>query len=161
MEAIKIFCENLNADLKLKIIGRNAPIRLSCLHGNKYVDLMKEVSFTDRKTIYNEGVASLVIQRPLLKYFAVPSKAFYSWENGLPIVYFGSRESELHQLVTLNPFLGIAFDFNEVGSVASKAATVKYLEEYTLSDKKLIKSYLSSNYQRSITTILKVANEGV
>lgn len=115
VKALTSFCKQLSDELTLKIVGRNASSKLSFLSENKYIKLSNEVSFSERKSVYNDRMASLVIQRPSLKNFAVPSKAFYSWENGLPILYFGSRDSELYQLVTSNRFLGIAFDFSEVG----------------------------------------------
>lgn len=98
----------------IKVVGRGA--QQFSNHLNEMMDILipNLVDFEKRSTIYEGVTACLVVQHPSLKGMAVPSKAFFSWENNKPIIYCGDKNSEIFRIISEYPFLGFAFEYDEV-----------------------------------------------
>lgn len=158
---IKKLCQAPRRDYAVKVVGNGSEKFADHLNRMPLVTLLKAVKFEERMRVYDNIAASLVVQHPRLKGFAVPSKAFFSWENHVPIIYFGHKDSELFRLVHENPFLGYAFEYDhlerpevceEVNSILINLIKVRR-------DKR-IGEWLSENRVRSITRIKSCLSEG-
>lgn len=113
---IKKLCQAGKRDYGIKVVGNGSEKFFDHIDSTPPVTLSKAVRFEERSSVYINITASLVVQHPRLKGLAVPSKAFFSWENHVPIIYFGARDSELFRLIDEHPFLGYAFEYHQLDS---------------------------------------------
>lgn len=70
------------------------------------VTLRAGVAFRDRNSILADCDVSLVTLRPQMYGLAVPSKAYFSLAHGIPFLYMGDPDSELHLTLCDHPSLG-------------------------------------------------------
>lgn len=65
------------------------------------------VPFPERARAYTGDIIGVVLQKEELVGLAVPSKSYYYWARGLPILFVGSPLSEIGRAVHENPVLGM------------------------------------------------------
>lgn len=88
------------------------------------ISLHPTVAFADRNAVLGACDVSLVTLRPQMYGLAVPSKAYFSFANGVPILYMGDTGSELHLTLQEAPALG---RFVPAGNAQALADTIDQL----------------------------------
>lgn len=96
-----------NKELRLEAYGAGAKTKIFQEDAPDKVIFHGPVPFTDRHAIFTPDIIGVVPQPESLIGLAVPSKAFYYWSRGLPILFLGSKASELGQIISSIPALGI------------------------------------------------------
>ena len=96
-----------NAAFSLDVYGAGAKSKSIAAEGHGRAHFYGAVPFQDRAKVFEPGSIGLVPQSTTLVGLAVPSKAFYYWSRGLPVLFLGCRNSELGQIISESPELGL------------------------------------------------------
>lgn len=84
------------------------------------IALHPTVAFADRNRVLGACDVSLVTLKPQMYGLAVPSKAYFSFANGIPILYMGDKGSELHLTLQDSPALGWFVPAGDAQALADK-----------------------------------------
>lgn len=96
-----------NTTLSLDVFGAGSKLKFIARESNSRVHFFGAVPFQDRARIFELDGIGLVPQQNSLVGLAVPSKAFYYWSRGLPVLFMGAWESEIGQIILRAPELGL------------------------------------------------------
>jgi hypothetical protein len=96
-----------NTAFSLDVYGSGAKLKYIAGESQGRAHFFGAVPFKDRAKIFEHGSIGLVPQPNSLVGIAVPSKAFYYWSRGLPVLFLGCPESELGQIISEAPELGL------------------------------------------------------
>lgn len=98
------------ANARFEFIGSGAARAAIATHPilsqDTRIVLRAAVDFIDRSSVLGQCDISLVTLRPQMYGLAVPSKAYFSVAHGIPFLYMGDENSELHLTLQDYPALG-------------------------------------------------------
>ena len=130
--AIDLLSSSNFRGFKISIIGNGSKRMRIRLGSFPNIQVSDAVDFQNRSEVYLNKTASLVLQDPRLMGFAVPSKAFFSWQCSVPVLYFGSSKSEIFSIISEYPFLGAAFTYDKLSDSATQKLVNELLLEWSI-----------------------------
>lgn len=111
VDELTSICDDTTNVLDVDVVGAGSMAEDLHLSLSNVRNFGGGVPFDQRVKTLSQYDCSIVIQPPALRRFAVPSKAFFSWEVGCPVMLFADPASELFQEIESRRELGIAVPY--------------------------------------------------
>lgn len=114
-----------NSGFSLDVYGAGSKLKSIAAESQGRARFLGSVPFRERSSVFKSCGIGLVPQACTLVGLAVPSKAFYYWSHGLPIIFLGNPASELGQIISESPALGVVVaPGSDIGEFAAELQAI-------------------------------------